>query len=57
MKQKKDGAENRSGMDRAGQSGTEKGKKKELRSGGTGRDKAGIRPGRHEGTGQISTSL
>lgn len=59
LKQRKDGAENRSGMDRVGQGGTERGKKKEKSTGtrwdGTGHDKIGIRQGRHERTGQNST--
>ena len=46
LKQRKDGAENRSGMDRAGQNKTGRGKKKD-KSGRDemGRDKTGIRQG------------
>ena len=53
LKQRKDGAENRSGMNRAGQNKTGRGKKKD-RSGryGMGWDKTGIRQGRHERTEQ-----
>lgn len=56
LKQRKDGAENRSGMNRAGQNKTGRGKKKD-RSGrdGMGRDKTEIRQGRHERTEQKST--
>lgn len=56
LKQRKDGAENRSGMNRAGQNKTGRGKKKD-RSGrdGMGWDKTGIRQGRHERTEQKST--